>query len=97
MIGELSKGMDVLDTYCYSGGFSINAALGGANSVIAVDSSASALLAVKENLVLNSGTKKHIYLYFYSFFFVLLNLWARAFFLKHIYMYFHYINFLFHE
>jgi 23S rRNA (cytosine1962-C5)-methyltransferase len=69
MIGELSKGMDVLDTYCYSGGFSINAALGGANSVIAVDSSASALSAVKENLVLNSGTKKHIYLYFYFFLF----------------------------
>ena len=27
-------GKDVLDTYCYSGGFSINAAIGGANRLV---------------------------------------------------------------
>ena len=43
----------MLDTYCYSGGFSINAALGGALSVTAVDSSQPAVTAAIRNLELN--------------------------------------------
>lgn len=49
----LSKGKDVLDTYCYSGGFSINAALGGAKSITSVDSSAAAVSALMTNMKLN--------------------------------------------
>ena len=52
---DLSKGKDVLDTYCYSGGFSINAALGGAKSVTSVDSSAAAVSALLANMKLNQG------------------------------------------
>ena len=52
---NISKGKDVLDTYCYSGGFSISAALGGAKRVVAVDSSAAAISAALTNLKLNKN------------------------------------------
>ena len=53
MIKELSYNKTVLDTYCYSGGFSINAALGGATSVTYVDSSQAALDTANHNSILN--------------------------------------------
>ena len=53
MIRQLSKGKSVLDTFCYSGGFSVNAALGGALSVISVDSSKPALDTADKNIELN--------------------------------------------
>ncbi len=49
----LANGRRVLDCFCYSGGFSINAAMGGATSVVAVDSSANALETVTKNAELN--------------------------------------------
>ncbi len=52
-VRELSKDKDVLDCFCYSGGFTINALAGGANSVLSVDSSADALEFCKENIVIN--------------------------------------------
>ena len=52
-VRNISEGKDVLDTYCYSGGFSISAALGGAKRVVAVDSSAAAISAALANLKLN--------------------------------------------
>ena len=52
-VRDLSKGKDVLDCFCYTGGFSINASAGGARSVIAVDSSAEALSEAGVNLSLN--------------------------------------------
>jgi len=52
-VRELSKDKDVLDCFCYSGGFTINALAGGANSVLSVDSSADALELCKENIVIN--------------------------------------------
>jgi 23S rRNA G2069 N7-methylase RlmK/C1962 C5-methylase RlmI len=42
-IRALSHGRTVYDGYCYSGGFGINAALGGATSVLSVDSSQDAV------------------------------------------------------
>jgi 23S rRNA (cytosine1962-C5)-methyltransferase len=39
----------VLDGFCYSGGFALNAVAGGAKSVTAVDSSADALGLAREN------------------------------------------------
>jgi|JI6StandDraft_1071083.scaffolds.fasta_scaffold23148_2 23S rRNA (cytosine1962-C5)-methyltransferase len=48
------KGLDVLDAFCFSGGFGITAAkLGGAASVMGIDSSESALVLAKANAELN--------------------------------------------
>ncbi|NJC96427.1 MAG: methyltransferase domain-containing protein [Anaerolineae bacterium] len=52
-VRELAKDRDVLDCFCYTGGFTINALAGGAKSVLSVDSSADALELCKENIVLN--------------------------------------------
>ena len=46
-------GRTVLDLYCYTGGFAINAAKAGAKSVLAIDSSGPALALAKENARLN--------------------------------------------
>jgi len=52
-VRSLASGREVLDCFCYTGGFSINALEGGATSVTAVDSSAEALQVARENLALN--------------------------------------------
>ncbi len=52
-VGELAKDRDVLNCFCYSGGFSIHALANGARSVLSVDSSADALKLLEENLTLN--------------------------------------------
>ncbi len=57
MIRNLSKGKSLLDAFCYSGGFSINAAKGGATSIISVDTSQPALDCLKENIELNQIPK----------------------------------------
>jgi 23S rRNA (cytosine1962-C5)-methyltransferase len=49
----LASGHEVLDCFCYTGGFGVNALAGGAVSVLSVDSSAEALRAATENLALN--------------------------------------------
>lgn len=57
-VAGLVKGKDILDCYCYNGGFGINAAKAGANAVTFIDSSDLAIKNVKENIELNnlSGT-----------------------------------------
>ena len=50
---EVAEGRDVLDCFCYTGGFTINALAGGAKSVLSVDASADALALCRENVVLN--------------------------------------------
>lgn len=52
-VRELAKDKDVLDCFCYTGGFTVNALAGGATSVLSVDSSADALALCKENIALN--------------------------------------------
>jgi 23S rRNA (cytosine1962-C5)-methyltransferase len=52
-VRELSQRRDVLDCFCYTGGFTVNALAGGAKSVVAVDSSAEALSLGRENVALN--------------------------------------------
>jgi len=52
-VRELAKDKDVLDCFCYTGGFTVNALAGGAKSVLSVDSSADALELCKENIALN--------------------------------------------
>mgnify|MGYP001610807238 CR=1 FL=1 len=46
-------GRSVLDLYCYTGGFAIHAAKGGAKSVYALDSSGPAVALARENAKLN--------------------------------------------
>ncbi len=53
-IRELVEGREVLDCFCYTGGFTVNALAGGAKSVLSVDSSAEALALCRENVVLNA-------------------------------------------
>ena len=55
-VGELAKGRSVLNTFSFSGGFSVYAARGGATSVTDVDISAHALEAAKRNFLHNSAT-----------------------------------------
>lgn len=52
-VRQLSKGREVLDCFCYTGGFALNALVGGAKSVTAVDASAEALALGRENASLN--------------------------------------------
>ena len=52
-LGGLCQGARVLDAFCYSGGFAIQAALGGAAHVLAVDRSAPALELAVEAARLN--------------------------------------------
>jgi 23S rRNA (cytosine1962-C5)-methyltransferase len=52
-VRELAQGREVLDCFCYTGGFSTYALAGGATAVIAVDSSADALAAARANIELN--------------------------------------------
>ena len=52
-VGEFSNGRDVLNCFCYTGGFSIHALANGAKSVLSVDSSADALALLEENIALN--------------------------------------------
>lgn len=52
-IGQLAQGRDVLNCFCYTGGFSIHAAAGGAKSVLSVDTSGEALALGQENARLN--------------------------------------------
>jgi 23S rRNA (cytosine1962-C5)-methyltransferase len=52
-IGQLAKGRDVLNAFSFTGGFSLHAARGGANSVTDLDLSAHALEAAARNFSLN--------------------------------------------
>ena len=52
-VRELAQGRDVLDCFCYTGGFTVNAWAGGAKSVTSVDASGEALALARENLSLN--------------------------------------------
>jgi len=54
LIGELAHDKDVLNCFCYSGGFSLYALRGGAKSVLSIDSSAEALQLAQHNVALNA-------------------------------------------
>ncbi|QID16618.1 23S rRNA (cytosine(1962)-C(5))-methyltransferase RlmI [Nitrogeniibacter mangrovi] len=50
---DLAAGRRVLNCFCYTGGFSLQALAGGAASVLSIDSSAPALATAARNLALN--------------------------------------------
>ena len=63
LIRRLSKGRDVLNCFSFSGGFSVNAALGGANSVFSVDLDPDAIALARENFTRNGlPAEKHDFL-----------------------------------
>lgn len=53
LVGSLSKGRNVLNLFCYTGGFSIYALASGAVHVDSVDSSRKAMMMVDRNVALN--------------------------------------------
>ncbi len=57
LVRELARDAEVLDCFCYSGGFALNAAAAGARSVLAVDSSDPALAAAREHARMNGDTR----------------------------------------
>ena len=52
-VGRLAADRDVLDCFCYTGGFALSALAGGARSVLSIDSSPQALALARRNLALN--------------------------------------------
>ena len=54
VVGEMCKGLNVLDCFCYSGGFSLEALKNGAESVTLVDESAEALKLAEKHVVSNN-------------------------------------------
>ncbi len=52
-VRALAAGREVLDGFCYTGGFAIAALAGGASHVLAIESSAGALEVARENLAAN--------------------------------------------
>jgi len=52
-VRTLAAGRDVLDCFCYTGGFTLSAFAGGAHSALSIDSSAAALELARENARLN--------------------------------------------
>lgn len=55
LLERYAKGRDVLNMFCYTGGFSFYAMRGGANVVHSVDASARAIEVTKRNIELNFG------------------------------------------
>ncbi|MEC5399606.1 class I SAM-dependent rRNA methyltransferase [Uliginosibacterium sp. H1] len=53
LTGQLAAGRSVLNCFCYTGGFSLQALAGGAASVLSIDSSGPALATGARNLALN--------------------------------------------
>ena len=59
LLGKYSKGKNVLNTFCYSGGFSVYALKAGAKLVHSVDASARAMDLTDKNIVLNPTSGEH--------------------------------------
>ena len=60
VVRSLSHQCEVLDCFSYTGGFTLNALVGGASSVVAVDSSALALEMLKNNIEENTLSPDHL-------------------------------------
>ncbi|MGQ9591603.1 MAG: class I SAM-dependent rRNA methyltransferase [Planctomycetota bacterium] len=60
-VRELARGKRVLDGFSYTGGFALNASLGGAQSVTGVDLDEKAVALAKENAALNGLAAEFIH------------------------------------
>ena len=59
-VQEISEGRSVLDCFAYTGGFSIPALAGGAENVVAIESSSDSINIGRENVILNELAEKKI-------------------------------------
>ena len=59
LLGKYAKGKTVLNTFCYSGGFSLLAMKNGAKEVHSLDSSKKAIVLTDENVELNNFDVPH--------------------------------------
>lgn len=59
LVGEFAKGRNVLNTFCYTGGFSVYALANGAKKVTSVDISQPAVDMATENARINGFEKNH--------------------------------------
>ena len=59
LLGKYAKGKKVLNTFCYSGGFSLQALQHGATVVHSLDSSKKAIALTAANVILNSYEDRH--------------------------------------
>ena len=59
LLGQYSRGKRVLNTFCYTGGFSVYALEAGASEVHSVDVSAKAVALTDENVALSEGGERH--------------------------------------
>jgi 23S rRNA (cytosine1962-C5)-methyltransferase len=59
LLAKYSKNKKVLNTFCYSGGFSLLALKNGANEVHSLDSSKKAIALTDDNIKLNEFEDKH--------------------------------------
>jgi 23S rRNA (cytosine1962-C5)-methyltransferase len=59
LLSKYVKGKRVLNTFCYSGGFSVYAMQAGAELVHSVDSSVRAIAAAEHNMALNPNVSVH--------------------------------------
>ncbi len=57
LVRQYSKGRKVLNTFCYTGGFSVAALAGGAREVVSIDLSERAVKLADENVRLNFGNE----------------------------------------
>jgi len=60
LLGKYALGKKVLNTFCYSGGFSLSALLQGASLVHSLDSSKKAIELTDANVELNGYTRSHL-------------------------------------
>jgi len=59
LLGDMAKGKRLLNTFCYSGGFSMYAIQAGATLVHSVDASKKAINWTEKNAALNPGNGEH--------------------------------------
>ena len=59
-VRELAQGRDVLNCFCYTGGFTIAALAGGARSALSIDSSADALRHAAAHVADNALNAEHV-------------------------------------
>lgn len=63
LLEKFTKGREVLNMFCYTGGFSVYAMRGGARKVDSVDSSAKAIALTEANIALNFGDDERHHAY----------------------------------
>ncbi len=61
-VRRLARDREVLDCFCYSGGFTVNALAGGARSVLSVDISLEALNMARDNVGLNGLPSDNVHM-----------------------------------